>query len=420
MFLFYGGYLGCALLTLSAVLAVFPWSNVPLAMICEFIVFLVAMGSRGQILSHFEPAGSHGIHILSSGLHLGFYMMMCLAPWTALRTDFFFGGKYYSSMIIYRLLSFTGIIFFATSKFSDIIADERLANMEGESMEGESMEGKTVREMFLASLGITLLGAIIFLASATSSRRWSFFKSKQTGPEHITWCFEASQLIYDAETKDQQRTFHWLICHPTYLNQSAVEKWLLSLTSSGEILGRGDKKLPKGCGPFHGHSLDSFFTKSLEKFRYYRDAGITSVRVEEHLKKLKREVDERPKLDALDKKLKTMTSKNLRKMMLGKNQGLQKVDEKEEESDDKSDGEGKDKDTVAELRALVTEKDEAIADAFAEKKTAIAERDKAIEDGKRMLGEKNRVIDRLKLQLRNGGADFLGVGLNGGSRGKRD
>jgi hypothetical protein len=34
-----------------------------------------------------------------------------------------------------------------------------------------------------------------------------------------------------------------------------------------------------------------------------------------------------------------------------------------------------------------------------------------------MLGEKNRVIDRLKLQLRDGGVDFLGVGLNGGSRG---
>ena len=384
-------------------------------MICEFLVFLVAMGSRGQILSHFEQTGGHAIHSISSGLHIGFYLMMSLAPWTALRTDFFFGGRYYSSMIIYRLLSFTGIIFFATSKFSDVIADEGLANME---VKGESMEGKTVRQMFLASLGVTLLGAIIFLASATSSKRWSFFKSKQTGPEHIMWCFEASQLIYDAETKDQQRAFHWLICHPSYLNQSAVEKWLLSLTSSGEILGRGDKKLPKGCGPFHGHSLDSFFTKSLEKIRYYRDAGFTSVRVEEHLKKLKREVDERPTLDALDRKLKKMTSQKLRKVMLERVEGLETVDEKEEASDDNSDDEVKNKDAaVAELRALVTEKDEAIADAIAEKKTAIAERDKAIEDGKRMLGEKNRVIDRLKLLLRDGGVDFVGVGLNGGSRG---
>ena len=66
--------------------------------------------------------------------------------------------------------------------------------------------------------------------------------------------FEASQLIGDADTKDQQRGFACLFVPPNYLNKDAVKEWLLGLKSDGEILGRSDMKLPKGCGDFSGHT----------------------------------------------------------------------------------------------------------------------------------------------------------------------
>jgi hypothetical protein len=45
-----------------------------------------------------------------------------------------------------------------------------------------------------------------------------------------------------------------------------VKEWLHGLKSDGEILGGGDKKIPQGCREFSGHSLDSFFTKSLQRY----------------------------------------------------------------------------------------------------------------------------------------------------------
>ena len=57
-----------------------------------------------------------------------------------------------------------------------------------------------------------------------------------------------------------------MFAHPSYLSQDKVKEWLLGLKSDGEILGGGDKKIPKGCNEFSGHSLDSFFTKSLQRY----------------------------------------------------------------------------------------------------------------------------------------------------------
>lgn len=96
-----------------------------------------------------------------------------------------------------------------------------------------------------------------------------------------------SQLIFDAETQDQQRVRVWLLAHPTQFDQEKVREWLLGLSSRDDILGRGDKKLPKCCGQFSGHSLDSFFTKSLERYASYNDAkGFAQVKF--HLDKLKK------------------------------------------------------------------------------------------------------------------------------------
>ena len=77
-----------------------------------------------------------------------------------------------------------------------------------------------------------------------------------------------------------------------------MKEWLLGLESDGEMLGRGDKKIPKGCREFSGHSLDSFFTKSLQRYAYYNDTeGFPLVKA--HLDKLKTEVDERQQVQTL-------------------------------------------------------------------------------------------------------------------------
>ena len=61
------------------------------------------------------------------------------------------------------------------------------------------------------------------------------------------------------------------------------------------MLGRGDKKIPKGCREFSGHSLD---TKSLQRYAYYNDTeGFPLVKA--HLDKLKTEVDERQQVQTL-------------------------------------------------------------------------------------------------------------------------
>eukprot|EP00520_Triparma_pacifica_P019430 CAMPEP_0118646072 /NCGR_PEP_ID=MMETSP0785-20121206/7848_1 /TAXON_ID=91992 /ORGANISM="Bolidomonas pacifica, Strain CCMP 1866" /LENGTH=136 /DNA_ID=CAMNT_0006538015 /DNA_START=9 /DNA_END=416 /DNA_ORIENTATION=- len=133
---------------------------------------------------------------MSSLLHLVNYLMMCVAPWTALRGDFgCLGGRHYASMIMYRLLSHTGIVIHATNNFANVDAGHRTVIMKAE----------TVRFYFFLALGATLFGTALFLANVTKSHRWTFYESRQTGPEHIKWWYEASHLILDADTKDQQR-----------------------------------------------------------------------------------------------------------------------------------------------------------------------------------------------------------------------
>jgi hypothetical protein len=76
------------------------------------------------------------------------------------------------------------------------------------------------------------------------------------------------------------------------------KEWLLGLKSDGEILGGGDKKIPKGCDKVSGHSLDSFFTKSLQRYAYYNDTEGFPI-VKAHLDKLKEEVASRPLVDTI-------------------------------------------------------------------------------------------------------------------------
>ena len=229
--LFYGGYLACAMVTLSAVLAVFRWEHVPLFMACEFGVYLLARSTRGELVFVLEPPGGW---VLSGIIHFLYYMMMCLAPWTQLRDDDgALGGSHYAAIIVYKLVSYTGATVYAAGKFAD--GDEEV-----------TMKAGTVRFIFGIALGVTVTGAAVGLGSVTETRRWTFYGSRQTGPEWFKWLFEADTLVGEADTKDQQRVWAWLFAHPRYLDRDKVKEWLLGLKSDGDILGRGDKKLPKG------------------------------------------------------------------------------------------------------------------------------------------------------------------------------
>ena len=103
------------------------------------------------------------------------------------------------------------------------------------------------------------------------SHRWAFYTSRQTGPEYIEWWFDADQLVFDAQTKDQQRVIAWLCFHPSYNNKDMVQASQLSLKATDEMF--ATEKLPKGYREFAGHTFDSLFSKSLERFAFYNDSA---------------------------------------------------------------------------------------------------------------------------------------------------
>jgi hypothetical protein len=75
----------------------------------------------------------------------------------------------------------------------------------------------------------------------------------------------------DADTVDQQRVRFVLFWHPSCFNEVAVKEWLLSFQIATPLLTAPDKKLPKGCTQFTGHSLASVFERLVERFAFYGD-----------------------------------------------------------------------------------------------------------------------------------------------------
>mmetsp|Transcript_414 Transcript_414/g.588 ORF Transcript_414/g.588 Transcript_414/m.588 type:complete len:687 (-) Transcript_414:43-2103(-) len=372
LFLFYGGYLACAMLTLSVALTAIYWVYVPLVMFCEFMAFLGARASRGEIIVSVEAPGEW---ITSFFMHLGGYLMMCVAPGTQLRIDDGApGGRHYSAMIFYRLLSCTIIIIRATNMFpgtDSIDSGARIVHTKAE----------TVRLYFFIALGVTILGGILILVNVPKSHRWTFYESRWTGPKFWKWCFEASQLVDGADTKDEQKVFVWLFVHSSYLDKEAVKEWLLGLKSDGKILGGGDKKLPKGCGDFSGHSLESFFTKTFQRFAYYGDAESTA-EVHAHLESLQSEVAARP-----------MSNKSSRKSMMAEKDP---EEDKDTDEDDDEDGQSNVQKEGATGDELTIEK---LRISFAEMAASNADKDKAI--AKAQANEKKMVeeIERLRQAL---------------------
>ena len=62
-----------------------------------------------------------------------------------------------------------------------------------------------------------------------------------------------------------------MVCHSSYYDKDAVKVWLLSLGADNELFAREDRKLPAGCGSVTGHSLDRFFEKAVEQYRWFGD-----------------------------------------------------------------------------------------------------------------------------------------------------
>jgi hypothetical protein len=343
------------MIALSAVLTAVNWYYVPLVISCEFALFLGVQASRGQLLYVLEAPGSK---IVSSVAHVGFYLIMSFCPWVHLRVDNGnLGGGWYSFMIVYKLLSNAAIVIYATGQFAEI---------DGGTTE-VFMEGKTVRTMFFIALVVTIAGVTLFLTYVQQSHRWTFYASRMTGPELFQWYFDATQLINDAETKEQQRVWVWLFAHPSYLDQDKVKEWLLGLKSDGEILGGVDKKLPKGCGPFTGHSLDTFFTKSLERYAYYNDTE-GFLLVEAHLNKLKEEVDSRALVV-------TAKGATVRSSIKEEDKEEDMGEDKEEDKEEMENGmKATDEEEILRLKALLGSKEKEIQ----ERNEMIQERDEKI------------------------------------------
>ena len=278
MFLFYAGYFACNLMALSAALTVFNWYYIALFMGCEFLLYLGAMVGRGQLILAGQPPGAKSVSAVG---HIVFYLAMCTCPMFQLRSDGgFLGGGFYFCMIVYKLLSSAAIVTSATSHFPMIDGTE------------VSVVADTIQTILITALSISIFGATLFLCYVESSNRWTFYSSRQTGPAHLKWCFDAHTLIDGAETMDQQKAMLMMGLHPSYFDKDKVKEWLLELESDVGILGEDDKKLPRGCGDFSGHSLDSFFTKIQKAIAYYNDTE-SLAEVEAHLDKVKKEVDER-------------------------------------------------------------------------------------------------------------------------------
>jgi hypothetical protein len=158
------------------------------------------------------------------------------------------------------------------------------------------MGAGTAWVIFGSAAGAVLVGAATVFRLTPESHRTTWYSNGEwkTGPDYIQWWFEARQLMFDANTVDQQRVVSFLFYSPTYHSKDAVKPWLLGLKTDTPLLLESDKKLPKGCLVFSGHSLTSFFEKSTERANYmFHDDAASQQEISSHLASLARQISER-------------------------------------------------------------------------------------------------------------------------------
>ncbi|GMI19581.1 hypothetical protein TeGR_g4822 [Tetraparma gracilis] len=254
LFVYYSGTVATAASAIAAAIVVSATPFIPAVMTGEFALLAAFVGSRGQKYQATAPA--KGGAVFSALIYLGFYLIMCIAPWAIIRIPEIYGGGLFSFLIGYRLVTYAVVVYAATSAFAG---------------SGVTMAAGTARQIFGGGAAAIVAGAALVFCMTPSSHRKTWCSSKLTGLEFAQWAFDAKQLMNDADTVDQQRAMYVLVWHPSYFNKVAVEEWLLSLQIATPLLTDPDKKLPKGCGRFTGHSLASALERFIERFAFYGD-----------------------------------------------------------------------------------------------------------------------------------------------------
>jgi hypothetical protein len=161
---------------------------------------------------------------------------------------------------------------------------------------GVEMGAGTAWVIFGSAAGAVLVGAATVFRLTPASHRKMWYRNGEwkTGPDYIQWWFEAGQLVEGANTVDQQRAYTFLWFAPTYHSKDAVKPWLLGLKTNTPLLLESDKKLPKGCAMFTGHSLASFFQKCTQRANYmFHDDAASQQEISSHLASLARQISER-------------------------------------------------------------------------------------------------------------------------------
>jgi hypothetical protein len=270
---FYSGTVATAASAIAAAIVVSATPFIPAVMTGEFALLTAFMGSRGQ--KYHVGAPAKGGAVFSTIFYLGFYLGMCIAPFTAFRIPELYGSGFFCFLIGYRLVTYAGVVYAATSAFAG---------------SGVTMAAGTTRQIFGGGAAAIAAGAALVFCMTPSSHRKTWYSSKLAGPKIVQWYFDASQLVSDADTVDQQRVKHLLEYHPSYFNEDAAKEWLLSLQVATPLLTAPDKKLPKGCVQFAGHSLASVFERLVERFAFYSDTP-SQQQVRAHLMALARQVE---------------------------------------------------------------------------------------------------------------------------------
>ncbi|GMI30887.1 hypothetical protein TeGR_g7238 [Tetraparma gracilis] len=272
LFVFYSGTVATAASAIAAAIVVSATPFIPAVMTGEFALLTAFMGSRGQ--KYMVAAPAKGGAAFSTIVYLGFYLDMCIAPWTTIRDPVLYGGGFFCFLIGYRLVTYAGVVYAATSAFAG---------------SGVTMAAGTTRQIFGGGAAAIAAGAALVFCMTPSSHRKTWYSSKLAGPKIVQWYFDASQLVSGADTVDQQRVKHLLEYHPSYFNEDAAKEWLLSLQVATPLLTAPDKRLPKGCVQFTGHSLASVFERLVERFAFYSDTP-SQQQVRTHLTALAQQI----------------------------------------------------------------------------------------------------------------------------------
>jgi hypothetical protein len=254
LFVFYSGTVATAASAIAAAIVVSATPFIPAVMTGEFALLTAFVGSRGQ--KYHVTAPAKGGVVVSSLVRVGLYLIMCIAPWAIQRIPENFGGGLFCFLIGYRLITYAGVVYAATSAFAG---------------SGVTIAAGTARQIFGGGAAAIVAGAALVFCMTPSSHRKTWYSSKLTGPEFVQWIFEAKHIFNDADTVDQQRVRFVLHYHPSYHSKAAVKEWLLSFQIATPLLTESDKKLPKGCDRFTGHSLASVLERLVERFAFYGD-----------------------------------------------------------------------------------------------------------------------------------------------------